>query len=60
MGSEGESRTDGGREFQSRGAAREKARSPKDLSLDVGVVRERVEEDRRARVGRWGMRRSDR
>ena len=39
---------------------REKALSPKDLSLDLGNVRETVEEDRRARVGRWGTRRSDR
>ena len=39
---------------------REKALLPKDLSFDLGNVRERVEEDRRARVGRWGMRRSDR
>ena len=54
MRSEGESRTGWGREFQSRGAVREKALSPKDLSLDLGNVRERVEEDRRARVGRWG------
>ena len=60
MGSEGESRTGWGREFQSRGVVREKALSPKVLNLDVGTVRERVEEDRKARVGRWGMRRSDR
>ena len=60
MRSEGESRTGWGREFQSLGAVREKALSPKDLSFDLGNVRDRVEEDRRARVGRWGMRRSDR
>jgi len=51
VGSEGGSRTGLGREFQSRGAVREKAMLPKDLSLDVGTVRKRVEEDRRARVG---------
>ena len=58
VGSEGESRIVGGREFQSRGAAREKARSPKDLSLDGGMVRVAEEEDRSEREGRWGMRRS--
>ena len=58
MGSEGESWTVWGREFQSRGAAREKARSPKVLSLDEGMVRVAVEEDRSVREGRWGMRRS--
>ena len=60
MGSEGESRTDWGREFQSRGAVLEKALSPKVLSLDGRTVRMRVEEDLRVREGRWGMRRSDR
>ena len=45
MRSEGDSRTGWGREFQSRGAVREKALSPKDLSFDLGNVRERVEED---------------
>ena len=39
---------------------REKALSPKVLRRDDGMVRVRVEEDRRAREGRWGMRRSDR
>ena len=60
MGSEGESRTDWGREFQSRGAVLEKALSPKVLSLDGRTVRMRVEEDLRVREGRWGMRSSDR
>ena len=59
MRSEGESRTGWGREFQSRGAVWEKALSSLS-SFDLGNVRERVEEDWRARVGRWGMRRSDR
>ena len=49
-----------GREFQSRGAVLEKALCPKVLSLDGGIVRVREEEDRRAREGRWGIRRSDR
>ena len=60
MGSEGESRTDWGREFQSRGAVLEKALSPKVLSLVGRTVRVRVEEDLRVQEGRWGMRRSDR
>lgn len=60
VGSEGESRTGWGREFHSRGAALEKALSPNVFSLEGGTVRVRVEEDRRAREGRWGMRRSDR
>ena len=60
MGRVGESRTEGGREFQRRGAVREKALSPNVLRRDDGMVRVRVEEDRRVREGRWGMRRSDR
>ena len=60
MGWEGESQTGWGREFQSRGAVREKALSPKVLSLDRRTVRVRVEEDLRVREGQWGMRRSDR
>ena len=60
MESVGEWRTDWGREFHNRGAAREKALSPKVFSLEVCTVRERVEEDRRALGGLWGMRRSDR
>ena len=60
MGSVGESRTGWGREFQSRGAVLERALSPEGLSLDGRTVRVRVEEDRRVREGRWGMRRSDR
>ena len=59
MESEQESQTGWGREFQSRGAVLEKALSPKVLSLDGGTVRVRVEEDRRAQEGRWGIRRSD-
>ena len=57
IGCEGESRTGWGREFQSRDAVLGKALSPKVLSLDDRTVRVRVEEDRRVRVGRWGMRR---
>ena len=49
MGREGESRTGWGREFQSRGAVREKALSTKVLSLDRRTVRVRVEEDLRVR-----------
>ena len=49
MGWEGESQTGWGREFQSRGAVREKALSPKVLSLDRRTVRVRVEEDLRVR-----------
>ena len=60
MASEGESRTGWGREFQSRGADLENALSQKVFSLDGGKVRVRVEEDQRAREGRWGIRRSDR
>ena len=60
MGREEESRTGWGREFQSRGAVREKALSPKVLSLDRRTVRVRVEEDLRVREGQWGMRRSHR
>ena len=58
--SEGEWRTDWGREFQSRGAVRENALSPKVFNRDIGIVRVRVEEERVAREGRWGRRRSDR
>lgn len=58
MVSEGESLTGWGREFQRRGATREKARSPKCLSLDGGTMRGGVDEDRRVRVGRWRRRRS--
>ena len=60
MVSEGESRMGLGREFQSWGAVLEKVLSPKVLSLDDGIVRVREEEDRRAREGRWRIRRSDR
>ena len=52
MGSEGESRTCWGSEFHKRGAVREKALSPKLLSLEGCTVRVRVEEDRRVREGR--------
>ena len=58
MGREGESRTGWRREFQSRGAVREKALSPKVLNLDRRTVR--VEEDLRVREGQWGIRRSER
>ena len=43
--SEVEWRTDWGREFQSWGAVRENALSPKVFSRDIGVVRVRVEEE---------------
>ena len=49
-----------GRHLQSRGAVLEKALCPKVLSLDGGIVRVRVEEDRRAQEGLWGIRWSDR
>ena len=58
MENEGELRTGWGREFHSRGAVLEKALSPNVFSLDGGTVKVRVEEDRRAREGRWGMGRS--
>ena len=60
MESEGQSRTGWGREYHSQGGVLEKAMSLKVLSPDGGMVRVRVEEDRRAREGRWGIRRSDR
>ena len=58
MVSEGESRTGWRKEFQSQGADLEKALSPKVLSLDGGIVRVRVEEDRRAREGQCGIRKN--
>ena len=50
-GSEDEFRTGWGREFHKWGAVWEKARSPNFFELDRGMVRVRVEDDRRTWEG---------